>query len=155
MPLPPRPNDANRNSTNYNSAEIIAAANQLLHTVPKYRSGDKFVHVYRNWARLEERYGSFESVDRVYERARIAFPNDYKLLLSWAQYHSNIRNHDKARAIFQDACNIVGNRYVHALSEVFFFFHPMAFSISDLFRPPLSTRKKKKDMRTRTDCPRN
>ncbi len=88
----------------------LELTNQLLRNVPKYRSGDKFVHVYRNWARLEEKYGQSQAVDRVYERACIAFPHDYKLLLTWAQYHSKLSNHERARDIFQRACNKVGHR---------------------------------------------
>lgn len=96
-----------------NSTSSVELSNQLLRNVPKYRSGDKFVHVYRNWARLEERYGSAEAVDRVYERACIAFPDDYKLLLTWAQYHRNLSNYDKARVLFQRACKMVGHRCVY------------------------------------------
>lgn len=94
----------------FNSTNSVEITNQLLRSVPRYRSGDKFVHVYRNWARLEERHGTVESVDRVYERARIAFPQEYKLFLSWAHYHGKMLNHEKARTIFQEACNRVGHR---------------------------------------------
>jgi tetratricopeptide (TPR) repeat protein len=93
-----------------NSTSSVEITNQLLRSVPRYRSGDKFVHVYRNWARLEERHGTVESVDRVYERAQIAFPQEYKLLLSWAHYHSSMFNHERARIIFQEACSKVGHR---------------------------------------------
>lgn len=97
--------------TGFNSTNSVEITNQLLRSVPRYRSGDKFVHVYRNWARLEERHGTFESVDRVYERARVAFPEEYKLLLSWAQYHSNRFSYERARTIYQEACSKVGNRH--------------------------------------------
>lgn len=83
---------------------------QLMHAVPKYRSGDKFVHVYQNWARLEERFGSPESVDAVYARASAAFPRNYQLLLRWAQYHAKMMHHERARTIFQEACQVAGKR---------------------------------------------
>jgi len=89
----------------------VELTNQLLHNVPKYRSGDKFVHVYRNWARLEETYGSAEAVDRVYERACTAFPLDFKLLITWAQYHQKNMNHRKARELFRRARITVGHRH--------------------------------------------
>jgi len=88
----------------------VELTTQLLKQVPPYRSGDKFVHVYRNWARLEEEYGDMASVDRVYERARAAFPNDSKLLVSWAQYHDRNLNFEKARELYQDACAKTGQR---------------------------------------------
>jgi tetratricopeptide (TPR) repeat protein len=86
--------------------------NLLLAKVPRYRSGDKFLKVYRNWARLEERYGSFDSVDQVYDRASLAFPLEYKLTLDWARFHATMRNHDRARSLFMEACTKASSRYV-------------------------------------------
>jgi len=91
-----------------NAVEI---KNLLLRAVPRYRSGDKFLKVYRNWARLEERYGSFESVDQVYERASVAFPLEYKLTLDWARYHAAMKNHDRARSLYMEAVNKASNRH--------------------------------------------
>ena len=65
-----------------------------------------------DWARLEERYGTFETVDEVYERAYIAFPNEYRLLIDWASYHYGMRNIDRARTLFRNAFTVVGTRYV-------------------------------------------
>jgi tetratricopeptide (TPR) repeat protein len=86
--------------------------NQLLSTVPRYRSGDRFLKLYRNWARLEERHGSFDTVDEVYSRASLAFPYEYKLTLDWASYHASMKNSERARTLFMKACNKAANRYV-------------------------------------------
>ena len=85
--------------------------NSLLKSVPAYRSGDKFLNVFRHWARLEERYGSFESTNRAYERASLAFPLNYKITLDWAQYHSTLRTEDRARRLFIEACTKAGSHH--------------------------------------------
>jgi tetratricopeptide (TPR) repeat protein len=81
------------------------------HTVPQYRSGDKFVNVFRNWARLEQKYGRPENVDDVYTRATIAFPYDWKLAVNWAQYHESVGNFDHAREHFAEGCKRAKNRH--------------------------------------------
>ena len=93
------------------SSNALDVQTQLLKSVPKYRSGDKFLNVYRNWARLEEKYGTFETVDEVYERASIAFPLSYKVLMDWASYHATMRNYDRARTLYIQACQRASNRY--------------------------------------------
>lgn len=80
-------------------------------TVPQYRSGDKFVTVFRNWARLEQEHGHPGSVDEVYTRAMFAFPYDWKLAINWAQYHASIGHVDRARELFAEACKRVKNRH--------------------------------------------
>eukprot|EP00980_Cylindrotheca_fusiformis_P003655 scaffold818_cov136-Cylindrotheca_fusiformis.AAC.21 len=89
----------------------LAIKNLLLKSVPKYRSGDKFLSVYLNWIRLEERYGTFESVDEVYARASVAFPFALKLTMSWANYHAKMHNFDRARSLYVDACNKASSRH--------------------------------------------
>lgn len=81
------------------------------HTVPQNRSGDKFVNVFRNWARLEQKYGYPESVDEVYTRATIAFPYDWKLSVNWAQYHASLGHADRARELFAEGCKRAKNRH--------------------------------------------
>lgn len=83
----------------------------LLKSIPKYRSGDKFHGVYRHWARLEGRYGTYDNTNRVYERASIAFPFDYKISLDWARYHSKLRNVEKAQSLYTEACNRASRRH--------------------------------------------
>ena len=61
----------------------IATKETLFKTVPQYRSGDKFVNVFRNWARLEETHGCPETVDEVYTRASFAFRTIGSYPLIW------------------------------------------------------------------------
>lgn len=79
--------------------------NKLLESVPTYRSGDKFINVFRHWIRLESRFGTFESANQVYERATRAFPRDFRLSLDFAEYQATLRNNDRARTLFVDACS--------------------------------------------------
>lgn len=89
----------------------VMLKNKFLKSVPSYRSGDRFFNVYRNWARLEERYGTIESVEEVYERATLAFPYEWKLYIDWAQYYAKVGIHDRARATFVQACAAASNRH--------------------------------------------
>jgi tetratricopeptide (TPR) repeat protein len=84
---------------------------KFLKTVPQYRSGDRFFNVYRNWARLEERYGTVESVEDVYKRASLAFPGEWKLAIDWSQYCVKMGMHDHARQLFTEACTKAANRH--------------------------------------------
>lgn len=101
----------------------VTLKNTLLKQVPPYRSGDYFIQVYRNWARLEERYGmvgdgsnsSNTAVDEVYARATSAFPQDYQLPLKWAQYHASKGRLAKARSLFELSCIKSFKRYVHGI----------------------------------------
>jgi len=78
----------------------------LVKSIPQYRSGDKFLNVFRHWARLEARYGSRDRCNRVYERASRAFPLDYKISLDWARYNVRIGSLN-ARKHFVEACSRV------------------------------------------------
>lgn len=82
----------------------VALKNKFLKTVPSYRSGDRFFNVYRNWFRLEERYGNIDAVEEVYERASVAFPREWKLALDAAQYHVKLDIQGRARKHFAEAC---------------------------------------------------
>jgi len=84
--------------------DAVAIKNALLQNVPIYRSGDRFFQVYRTWARLEERYGTLESAEKVYERATAAFPHNVAILLDWADLYMRLHLPDRARLIFSMAC---------------------------------------------------
>ena len=84
--------------------DAVAIKNALLQNVPIYRSGDRFFQVYRTWARLEERYGTFDSAEKVYERATAAFPHNGKILLDWADLYVRLGLPDRARQVFSMAC---------------------------------------------------
>lgn len=80
----------------------VRLKNALLKAVPQYRSGDRFYNLYRNWARLEERYGTRDSVEEVYERATAAFPSEFRLHVDRAQYYVSRRQFDQARSVFNN-----------------------------------------------------
>lgn len=92
------------------SLDPVELKNQMLQSVPKYRSGDHFLKVYRNWLRLEEEHGTIEAVDDVYRRATTAFPLDWRLSVNWANYHVREGHHDRARLLFNQACDKAGSR---------------------------------------------
>jgi tetratricopeptide (TPR) repeat protein len=89
----------------------VALKNKFLKSVPIYRSGDRFFNVYRNWVRLEERYGTIDSVEEVYQRAVTAFPGNWKLGVGWAQYYVHLGNDSRARELFEEACQRTGSRH--------------------------------------------
>lgn len=86
------------------SADPAELKNQMLKSVPRYRSGDHFLKVYRNWIRLEERHGTPEAVEYVYTRATNAFSYDWKLTSDWARYHARNNRNEQARSLFSQAC---------------------------------------------------
>jgi tetratricopeptide (TPR) repeat protein len=91
----------------------VALKNKFLQTVPTYRSGDRFFNVYRNWFRLEERYGTIDSVEEVYERASVAFPHEWKIALDAAQYYVKLDIRGRARSLFAEACARAGSRHAY------------------------------------------
>ena len=94
------------------TVDPVELKNQMLKLAPKYRSGDKFLNVYRNWARIEEKQGATEAVDYVYSRASIAFPGEWKLSLDWALFNLRHGNNDRARELLTESCDNSSNRYV-------------------------------------------
>lgn len=92
-------------------ADPVRLKNELLQSVPRYRSGDHFLKIYRNWIRLEQNYGTIDAVDDVYKRASIAFPLDWSLSVDWANYHVKKGHFDRARLLFSQSCSKAGNRY--------------------------------------------
>jgi tetratricopeptide (TPR) repeat protein len=104
--------DHNNNSNN-SIDEVTAIKNSFWRQVPVYRSGDRFYQVYRNWARLEERYGTMESVDEVYQRAIMAFPNEWKFRVDWAMYYQKQMQlpTGRARELFSLACSKAAHRH--------------------------------------------
>jgi tetratricopeptide (TPR) repeat protein len=104
--------DQNNSSDNSND-EVAAIKNSFWRQVPVYRSGDRFYQVYRNWARLEERHGTMESVDEVYQRAIMAFPNDWTFRVDWAMYYQKQMQlpTGRARELFSLACSKAAHRH--------------------------------------------
>jgi tetratricopeptide (TPR) repeat protein len=96
------------------SENPVTLRNKILQTIPTYRSGDRFFNVYRNWLRLEERYGTIENVEEVYERAMVAFPHEHKIMTDAAQYFVRLNLYTRARDVFTKACTRVNHRKLHA-----------------------------------------
>eukprot|EP00536_Pseudo-nitzschia_multiseries_P008855 jgi/Psemu1/288074/fgenesh1_pg.234_\ len=95
----------NINPTKFDDDSDSDSETVLLESIPKYRSGDKFFGVFRHWARLEGRYGTYDGANRVYERASSAFPWNYKISLDWAIYNAKLQNVGRARTLFGEACS--------------------------------------------------
>jgi len=74
------------------------------------RSGDKWIFVYRSWARMELHHGTYESANAVYERATRVYPNHSVLFLGWAKLHAKHGLDDRARSLFKIACDKAGSR---------------------------------------------
>jgi tetratricopeptide (TPR) repeat protein len=85
------------------SSDPIAYKNDLLRNVPRKRSGDKFIHVYRTWMRMERRYGTVESFEEVFQQASAAF-TDVRIQLDAAHYYASRGLNEIARKHFMDAC---------------------------------------------------
>jgi len=71
--------------------------------------GDKWIDVYESWARLEEEHGDYAAANNVYSRAASAFPKDWNLLIRWARHQAEYDRIDRARTLFELACDIAGS----------------------------------------------
>jgi tetratricopeptide (TPR) repeat protein len=74
------------------------------------KSGDKWINVYKSWTKLEEQYGNYNSANNVYSRAAVAFPNEWKVFLRWAKFQVRHGRSDRARTLFELACDSAGSR---------------------------------------------
>ena len=66
---------------------------------------DRWTHLYTSWARFEEMHGSYGNANNVYSRAMMAFPHDLSILLSWAKFQAKMKRFDRARTLFELACD--------------------------------------------------
>jgi tetratricopeptide (TPR) repeat protein len=69
------------------------------------RMSDRWAHLYTSWARFEETFGSYSDANNVYSRAMMAFPHDISMLLSWAKFQAKNNRLDRARTLFELACD--------------------------------------------------
>lgn len=90
----------------FDSDDVMDFDSLMQQTVPKYRSGDRFLKVFRNWARFEQKHGTAENVDAVYTRASAAFPLAIEVTLSWAKYHASNGNYEEATSLYMNACKM-------------------------------------------------
>ncbi len=72
--------------------------------------GDKWLNVYESFARFEEEHGDYNSANNVFSRAATAFPNDWRILLSWSQLQTKHKKYDRARTLLELACIRAGKR---------------------------------------------
>ena len=73
-------------------------------------TGDKWINVFKSWARMEEIHGTYETAHIVYSKAATLFPDNASLLIQWAQLHSDHGDTEKARLLYKAACHRVGDR---------------------------------------------
>jgi len=81
------------------------------------RSGDKWIFVYRSWARMEEHHGTFSTANAAYARATKTYRNHSVLYLGWAKLHARHGRNDRARFLFKVACDKCGGRSAEPYRE--------------------------------------
>mmetsp|Transcript_36037 Transcript_36037/g.87090 ORF Transcript_36037/g.87090 Transcript_36037/m.87090 type:complete len:701 (+) Transcript_36037:226-2328(+) len=105
-------------SFDYSGEEVVDFESLMQQTVPRYRSGDRFLKVFRNWARFEQKHGTTANVDAVFSRASAAFPMAMELTLNWANYHASNGNYDQARSLYLEACDVENRNQIKAFREL-------------------------------------
>ena len=80
---------------------------------PSY-SGDKWVNVFKSWARMEEIHGTYETAHIVQSKAIKFFPNNVSLLIQWANLQASNGDIERARLLYEAACHLVGGRSTHS-----------------------------------------
>ncbi|KAL7491322.1 hypothetical protein ACHAWT_000716 [Skeletonema menzelii] len=72
-------------------------------------SGDKWVNVFKSWARMEEIHGTYETAHIVFSKAARLFPNNMDLLIQWADLQSDHGEDEKGRLLYEAACHRAGD----------------------------------------------
>ena len=72
-------------------------------------SGDKWVNVFKSWARMEEIHGTYETAHIVFSKAARLFPNNMNLLLQWADLQSDHGEDEKGRLLYEAASHRAGD----------------------------------------------
>lgn len=73
-------------------------------------AGDKWVNVFKSWARMEEIHGTYETAHIVYSKAARLFPTNVSLLILWAELQADHGEPKKARLLYEAACHRVGSK---------------------------------------------
>jgi len=71
-------------------------------------SGDKWINVFKSWARMEQIYGTYETTHIVLGKAARLFPDNVSMLLKWADLHACNRDAEKARMLYEAAYRVGG-----------------------------------------------
>jgi len=72
-------------------------------------SGDKWVNVFKSWARMEEIHGTYETAHIVFSKAARLFPNNMNLLIQWADLQADHGEDEKGRLLYEAACHRAGD----------------------------------------------
>ena len=72
--------------------------------------GDKWINVYNAWIQLEEKQIDYNKANNAYSRAAAAFPKDWNILSRWAQFQVKNDRFDRARTLFELACDGAGSK---------------------------------------------
>ena len=72
--------------------------------------GDQWLNVYESFQRFEEKYGDYDLANNAYSQAASAFPNNWKVLVSWSKLQRDYQNNDRARTLLELACRRAGSR---------------------------------------------
>ena len=91
---PFHPSSFLKNDNNYSSSYI----------------GDKWINVFRSWARMEEIHGNYETAHIVFSRALRLFPESTLLLTEWAKLQVENEEIQKGRLLFEAACQRAAGR---------------------------------------------
>jgi len=76
----------------------------------KNYSGDKWINVFKSWARMEEIHGTYETAHIVFSKAARLFPNNMSLLIQWADLQSDHGEDEKGRLLYEAACQRGGDK---------------------------------------------
>ena len=73
--------------------------------------GDRWLQVYVSWVNMEENRGAtYGELNNLHSRAAVAFPDDWKNLQRWAKLQVRHERHERARTLFELACDRAGSR---------------------------------------------
>lgn len=94
----------------FDSSSYLVSGNEYS---PSF-AGDKWINVFRSWARMEKIHGSYETAHIVYSKAIRMFPNSTVLLTEWAKLQVENNEVQKGKLLFEAACQKSGGRCVIA-----------------------------------------
>lgn len=90
--------------------ENFSSENGQRHEHNRSYAGDKWINVFKSWARLEEIHGTYETAHIVYSKAARLFPDNVSLLIQWAELQAEHGESTKARLLYEAACHRVGSK---------------------------------------------
>lgn len=73
-------------------------------------AGDKWINVFKSWARMEGVHGTYETTHIVFSKAARLFPGNVSLLIQWAELQADHSEPEKARMLYEAACHRVGSK---------------------------------------------